>query len=186
MNDREPKYHRRSIRLKGFDYTMPWWYYITICAYKRNCLFGKVVNNEVIKNEIGEVSEQCWKEIPAHFPQVILDEFIIMPNHIHGIIIIEERAIVRAQHVEPLQTERKFQNIVAGSVSAIIRSYKAAVSKKCHEMNYDFRWHRNYYEHIIRCQKDLENIRHYIHYNALKWKRMKIIMKNKKMAYEKN
>lgn len=77
---------------------------------------------------------------------------------------------VGAQHVEPLQGERRYQDIVAGSLSSVIRSYKAAVTKKCRELGYEFAWHKNFYEHIIRYDKELFNIRKYIRYNALKWR----------------
>ncbi len=164
----EHKFHRRSVRLKCFDYSNSGWYYITICVRRYECLFGKIVNGKVRLNEMGSISYECWESIPSHFPFVELDEFIVMPNHVHGIIIIDRS--VRAQHVEPLQDERKFQNIVAGSLSSIIRSYKAAVTKKCRERGNDFEWHRNFYEHIIRNEQELYNIRKYIRYNTLKWR----------------
>ena len=164
----EHKFHRRSVRLKCFDYSNSGWYYITICVQHFKCSFGDIHEDKMNLSEIGLVARDCWETIPDHFPYVKLDEFIIMPNHLHGIIIIDRS--VRAQHVEPIQDERKFQNIVTGSLSSIIRSYKAAVTKKCRERDNDFEWHRNFYEHIIRNDKELFYIRKYIRYNALKWR----------------
>lgn len=79
-------HHRRSIRLKGYDYSQPGAYFVTIVTHQRQCLFGEIVNNEMILNDYGKIAAQCWNDIPKHFPNAILDEFVIMPNHIHGII----------------------------------------------------------------------------------------------------
>ncbi len=82
------KHHRRSIRLKGYDYTQPGAYFITICTQNRECLFGEVVDGRMVLNELGQVARECWLAIPDHFPHSRLDEFVIMPNHVHGIIWI--------------------------------------------------------------------------------------------------
>lgn len=82
------KRSRRSIRLKGYDYTSTGAYFITICAYRRQRLFGKVVDGVMSVNEWGAIAASCWQEIPQHFPNAQLDEFVIMPNHIHGIVVI--------------------------------------------------------------------------------------------------
>jgi len=81
-------HHRRSIRLQGYDYTQPGVYFITICTHSRQCLFGEVVDGKMRLNALGNVARQCWLAIPEHFPHTALDEFIIMPNHVHGIIWI--------------------------------------------------------------------------------------------------
>ena len=82
-------HHRRSIRLKGYDYSQNGAYFVTICVQNRECLFGKIKNGEMILNDAGKMTEKYWKEIPGHFPNVILDAFVIMPNHTHGILIID-------------------------------------------------------------------------------------------------
>jgi|GEM_PF-2862110 len=79
-------HHRKSIRLKGYDYSQAGLYFVTICCYDRRCLFGKTENGKMMNNDAGNIANQCWLEIPNHFPNVILHEHIIMPNHIHGII----------------------------------------------------------------------------------------------------
>ena len=84
------KHHRRSVRLKGHDYAQPGAYFVTVCTYQRECLFGHVVNGEMRLNDAGEIARRCWEDIPDHFPLVELDAFVIMPNHVHGIILITE------------------------------------------------------------------------------------------------
>jgi len=82
--------HRRSIRLKGYDYTSPGGYFITICTYQRECLFGEVVDREMVTNELGEIVQHTWDDLPNHYRYMILDQFFIMPNHVHGIIILSD------------------------------------------------------------------------------------------------
>jgi hypothetical protein len=81
-------HHRRSIRLKGYDYSQEGLYFVTICCQNKECLFGKIVDNEMILNNSGEIANDCWQQISKHFPNVILHEYVIMPNHFHGIIQI--------------------------------------------------------------------------------------------------
>ncbi|WP_129594201.1 transposase [Seramator thermalis] len=100
-----PKHNRHSIRLQGYDYAQPGVYFITIVAHDRKCLFGEIVNGDMRMNECGEMARQCWLEIPNHFPQTQLDEYIIMPDHIHGIIIINDFPIVGAKNFSPLPFE---------------------------------------------------------------------------------
>jgi putative transposase len=82
------KHHRRSVRLKGYDYSQPGAYFITICAVGRLCLFGDVVNDAMVLNELGVTVDDCWRDLPTHYPHVSLDAFVIMPNHIHMIIVL--------------------------------------------------------------------------------------------------
>jgi putative transposase len=84
------RHHRRSIRLKGYDYTQPGAYFVTLCHHERMPLFGEIVNGEMRLNDIGRVAERCWLDIPSDFPHVALDAFVIMPNHVHGILWIIE------------------------------------------------------------------------------------------------
>jgi REP element-mobilizing transposase RayT len=86
------KHHRRSVRLKGYDYTAPGAYFITICTYQRQCLFGKIVDDQMHLNDFGQIASECWNDIPNHFRQTTLDAHVIMPNHIHGILIITDKS----------------------------------------------------------------------------------------------
>ena len=119
----------------------------------------------------GAIARQCWLDIPNHFENVELDEYVVMPNHVHGIIIIKGH--VGVQYIEPQRIEprrNKFQHIIPGSLGSIIRSYKASVTRQCRRAGLVlFRWQRNYYEHIVRDEKDFRRIQEYIHYNPFKW-----------------
>ncbi len=82
------KHHRKSTRLKGYDYSQAGVYYVTIVTYQRDCLFGDVVNEEMILNKFGKIADECWRTIPEHFPNVELGAYAVMPNHVHGIVVI--------------------------------------------------------------------------------------------------
>jgi REP element-mobilizing transposase RayT len=172
----ENQHHRRSIRLKEYDYSQPGEYFVTICTYNHECILGEIINGEMRLNEIGKIVERCWKEIPSHFMNVELDEFVVIPNHLHGILTINEpveyiqpNIHVGVQNFEPLQ-QNTYQHVIPKSLGSIIRSYNAAVTHKCRQCGYhDFRWQRNYFEHIIRNDNELNNIRDYIHNNVLQW-----------------
>lgn len=159
------KRRRRSIRLKDYDYSQAGAYFVTICTYNKECVFGDIKDGKIELSEIGKVASKYWVEIPEHFSCVQLDEFVVMPNHIHGIVIINS---VGVQNFEPLQ--HKYQHIIPKSIGSIIRTYKSAVSHWCKTNGYvHFRWQRNYYEHVIRNANDLYEIREYIVNNPLKW-----------------
>ena len=159
-------HHRRSIRLKSYDYSKPGAYFITLCVQSRQCLFGEMVKGEMKLNGYGKFALQFWLEIPDYYSNVELDKFIVMPNHIHGILIIKNT--VGVQNLEPLQN--KFQRIIPKSIGSIIRGYKIGVTKWFrNNTNIYSVWQRNYYEHIIRNEKELNQIREYISNNPLQW-----------------
>jgi REP element-mobilizing transposase RayT len=203
-------HHRRSIRLDGYDYSQPGIYFITLCTYNRECLFGEILNGEMRLNEFGKMTQQCWLEIPNHFPQTQLDEYIIMPDHIHGIIILNDFVGVQnvgAKNVGTKNVGAKnvgAKNVGAKNVGAknfsplpiptpmpiptpeqyitpfrspsktigsIIRGFKIGVTKWFRQ-NTDIYvvWQRNFYEHIIRNEVELNRIRQYIIDNPKKWK----------------
>jgi REP element-mobilizing transposase RayT len=176
--------NRRSIRLPEYDYSSPGFYFVTITTRDKLPIFGSLVDYAVQLNEFGRIAEDYWREIPTHFKYVELDEFIIMPNHVHGIIVIKDspagktfwkkhqasRLNVGAQHAAPLRRDRL--RVQPGSLGAIIRSYKSAVTnginKLCDNANKEAVWQRNYYEYVIRDENDLDQIRSYIVNNSLK------------------
>ncbi|MCL6641864.1 MAG: transposase [Candidatus Bipolaricaulota bacterium] len=167
------RHHRRNIRLKGYDYSQPGAYFITICTRERLCLFGEVVDGEMQLNEYGHIALECWKEIPLHFPQAELDAFVVMPNHVHGIIVIID-VDVGATHASPLplSSDARPRGPQRQSVSSIVGSFKSAATKHINE----YRgtpgapvWQRNYYEHIIRNDESLHRIREYIETNPARW-----------------
>jgi putative transposase len=164
------KHHRRSIRLKGYDYSSEGAYYVTIVTYHRDPLFGEIVNKEMILNEFGKIADECWRAIPEHFPNVELGAYVIMPNHAHGIIIITDQRRGAAM-LRPYNDHNPHKiNVKPGSLGAIVRSYKSAVSYRMNkEHNATSIWQRNYYEHIIRNENDLQNKTDYINANPSLW-----------------
>ncbi|HEM48944.1 MAG TPA: hypothetical protein ENO27_01915 [Caldithrix sp.] len=168
-------HHRKSIRIPSYDYSQEGWYFVTICTYQREKLFGEIINKNIKLNKYGNIAKQCWMEIPFHYPNVKMDEFIVMPNHVHGIINIFEKHdtsvlnVVGIQNFESLRVN-KYQHIIPGSIGTIIRGFKTGVTKWFRK-NTDIYivWQRNYWEHVIRNENDLNRIRDYIISNPLKW-----------------
>jgi len=160
---------RRSVRLKNYDYSHPGAYFVTVCAHEKKCLFGKNVESRMELNALGKIVEKHWMEIPKHFQTVSLDQFIVVPNHIHGILIVNVDGRGMACHAP---TPRRFGKPVSNSLPTVVGSFKSAVSKTINESRNGLRttvWQRNYYEHVIRNEKDLKAIREYIEQNPLKW-----------------
>jgi len=218
-------HHRRSIRLKGYDYTAGGYYFVTICTFQWECILGEVVKGEMRLNEYGEIVKHCWEEIPNHFKQVELDYNVVMPNHVHGIIIQmgtvggtdtgtanvgttdagathvgarhasplppqhasplppqhasplppQHASPLPPQHASPLppqQPPTRPKGPESNSLGAIIGSFKSAVTKRINKLRNtpgQIVWQRNYYERIIRNEKELYQIRQYIIDNPRKW-----------------
>ncbi len=175
------KHHRRSIRLAGYDYTQAGVYFVTIVTQGRECLFGQVVNGEMVLNQYGKIADECWRAIPEHFPNADLGTHVVMPNHGHGIILIREDASrndvgdVGAQqccaptpiceHANPHKI-----NVKPGSLGAIVRSFKSAVSYRINkEYNVTGIWQRNYYERIIHNEREMNAIWNYVENNPFSW-----------------
>jgi putative transposase len=160
----QPRRQRRSIRLKGYDYSQPNAYFVTMCAHRRACLFGEITESEMRLNQTGLIAADCWREIPEHFPAASLDEWVIMPNHLHGIVIISDETDVRAQHAAPLPAK-------AAPLSVIVRSFKSAVTKRVNAIGATDGpiWQRNYYEHVVRDEHALDRLRRYIFENPIRW-----------------
>lgn len=189
MNNYNPNIHnRKSIRLKGYDYTQAGLNFITICVKDRECLFGEIYVTEVFGVEqfqpqqemrlsvAGKIADECWLEIPKHFPNAVLHEHIIMPNHVHGIIELKCND-VGASYVMSLGTshvmsqQNQFSKPIAGSISVIIQQYKSSVSRLVKKNNMPhFIWQSRFYEHIIRDEQSYENIADYILNNPKNWK----------------
>lgn len=163
------KHHRKSIRLKGFDYAKANLFFITINCDKRAHYFGKIENQKMILNEAGMIANHCWLEIPLHFPNVILHEYMIMPNHIHGIIEITENNHSEDQLNYPPR-QNAYQKIIPNSIGSIVKGFKIGVTKWFRiNTNIETVWQKNYYEHIIRNEQAYENISKYIINNPMNW-----------------
>jgi putative transposase len=158
---------RHSIRLEKFDYTKPGGYFVTVVAHQRHNLFGKITDTTMQLNELGIIVAECWYAIPDHFRNVALEAFIVMPNHVHGVIVIRDD--VGATPASP-SPEQPPHGPIPGSIGAIVGSFKSAVSRRAgRELNTSAIWQRNYYEHIIRSEAEWENIRRYIETNPHNW-----------------
>ena len=180
------KYRISSARLQSWDYSNNGAYFITICTQNRNHFFGKIQNQEMHLSEIGKLAEKYWLEIPEHFPFVELGNFVVMPNHFHGILIInkinidsnESPAIVETRHclvstLKPFNTtigQSRFQNQGKNTISSIVGSYKSIVTKMSRPINPNFGWQSRFHDHIIRNANAFDNIQNYIANNPAKWK----------------
>ena len=166
MSDHKQTRSRHTLRLKGYDYAGAGIYFVTICCRQRACLLGEVIRGEMHLSPLGEAVRACWQAIPLHFPHVELDAFVVMPNHLHGIVILTERGgdMDRANIDSPLP---RSPSLTLGS---IVRGFKIGVSKWLRG-NGDTTpiWQRNYYEQILRDEGGLHRVRQYIADNPLRW-----------------
>jgi putative transposase len=182
------KYHRQSTRLKNFDYASNGAYHVTICAWKRERWFGEIQNDKMILNEVGKIILEEWNQTRELRPNVVLDAFVIMPNHIHAIIVLvnpDESTNVGVRRVSPLQhndfddnqTIQKSKSALPngatkGSLGAIVGSIKAAVSKRVNQargVSGLTIWQRGFHDRIIRNEAELERTRTYIEHNPANW-----------------
>jgi REP-associated tyrosine transposase len=163
--------HRRSIRLLGADYTEAGGYFVTICTDERRNIFGQVIEGRVLLTPLGEICSQCLQGIPEHFAHVKVAQFVVMPNHLHAILILD----VGARYIVPgdrgTRTPEQFRKPVTGSVPTIVRTFKAAVTRRtARELKWpgDI-WQRNYYERVLRDGKEYAQASRYIAENPLRW-----------------
>ena len=165
-------HHRRSIRLKGYDYSRPGAYFVTICTQGRLCLFGDVVDGNVILNESGRMVQTVWDEIPHHYPYVDVDAFVIMPNHIHGIVIIVGAgpcACPDTGQPQGVAPTLSLPDVVHRFKTLTTKRYADGVKQRGWPPFPGRLWQRNYYKHIIRDENELNRIRQYITNNPLRW-----------------
>jgi putative transposase len=153
------KHHRRSIRLKGFDYSQAAIYFVTICVQNRECLFGTLSQHQMLLNDAGKMVSEEWLALSARFTAVVLDEFIVMPNHFHGIIYISSDAI-----------DRPTLGKIIGAFKSIATDRYILGVKESDWTPFDRRlWQRNYYEHIVRDDATLQQIQQYVRDNPSTW-----------------
>lgn len=191
-------HHRRSIRLKGYDYSQAGLYFITICCQNRMCRFGFVENGKMVLNKFGKIANDEWAKLPERFPNIESGVFQIMPNHMHGIISLREPVGAgftpaqndrQPQDGQPLdgrpkngQPKNRQPQGIAPTVSNIVGAYKSLVANGCLEIYKSTNetmgklWQRNYYEHIIRNEQSYQTISEYIVKNPAKWNEDKFFM----------
>jgi putative transposase len=166
------KYHL-AIRIKGYDYSGPGIYFITICTIDRGLILSDIENSIVRLHPVGQVADSCLVTIPEHFLNSNIIEHIVMPDHVHFVIGISEKNGTACRASTESQFE-SFGNPVRGSIPTIIRSYKSAVSKLIHEriLQSPMRiWQPGYYEHVIRNEDELKYTIDYIKSNPEEWER---------------
>ena len=156
------KHHRRSIRLKGYDYSQAGAYFVTIVAWQRECLFGNLVDGEMMLSDFGKIVTEKWEWLEAQYEYVELGSWVVMPNHFHGILLINGRGGSRPT---PTPTTTK-------PLGGLIGAFKTVSSKQINLLRRTDGipvWQRNYYEHIIRNEREMDRISRYIEYNPLRW-----------------
>ena len=182
MEPDEKKHRRRTVRLPEYDYASVGYYFVTVCAHQHRCVFGEIQNDEMQVNAVGQIVEACWREIPRHFAHSGLDVFIVMPNHVHGIVVINEMEAPSASMNKDqpdgrgtacrAPTREEFGKPVHGSLATIIRSFKSACTKQINVLRRtpgQSVWQRGFYDRVIRDEVELRAVREYIVYNPLKW-----------------
>lgn len=194
------KYRIPANRLKEWDYGSDGFYFVTICEWAMREYFGDIKNGKMILTPIGEIADKCWREIPQHFPFVELDEFVVMPNHVHGIIrivgsrgdrnvgaagndVVADRNVsVETQNLASLR--RNVFGPQSRNLASVVRGFKIGVTKYARNNQMDFRWQSRYYDHVARDQNDLDRIRHYIRNNPERWQRDRNNIKNEFNYYD--
>jgi putative transposase len=187
------KHHRRSIRLKGFDYTQPGAYFVTMVSYQRAGLFGEIVDGQARLNDLAKIVDRCWRNIPRHFPEVELDVYVVMPNHLHGIIWIGDRgcrgeasadsergishhlSAAQSRSATPPEADASPQRpkgTQSGSLNAIVQNFKSVSTRKANQFlgsPGSKIWQRVYFERVVRNERELNAIRRYIADNPAQW-----------------
>jgi len=178
MNGNPPIPQRRTLRLKGYDYSQAGAYFVTICVHGRKCLFGDVIMSEMKVNELGRIVQAAWDDLPVHYPHVAMGAFVVMPNHVHGVVVLrgdDERVgagFVRAGlKPAPTATARTSAGVRHG-LPEVVRGFKTFSARRINEFRKTAGvpvWQRNYYEHVIRDEADYNRIAEYIGNNPRQW-----------------
>ncbi len=154
---------RKIIRLSGFDYATPGYYYVTLCTKNKQCLFGKVAGGEMMINALGRIVVEVWQGLASNFSDLVLDEFIVMPNHVHGLVRIEKRLSFKEAGT-------------AATLSQVVGALKSKSTLLCRKRLFPEKkklefWQKTFYDRVIRNEEELLKVREYIRYNAQKWEK---------------
>ena len=191
------RYRIPSTRLQNWNYGWNAIYFVTICTKDRQQYFGEIIDGEMHLSSVGAIADVLWHELTNHFDGIELDAFVVMPNHIHGIVVINDgnngtttgdngTTTVETTHALSLQPspqpspqsapqspqtigQQRFQHQGAKTLSSIVGSYKSAVSRHAHRLGYEFAWQSRFYDNIIRNDDALDRIQNYIYNNPDNW-----------------
>lgn len=175
MTDFDHDHHRRSIRLDGYDYAESGAYFVTICTQDHLCLFGEIVDGDMRANALGRIVQETWQDLPDHYPRVELDAFVVMPNHVHMIVILTQdphpvgAGFKPALAHGPGTTPDVPKRYGLAEITRAFKTFSARQINKCRRVQGIPVWQRNYYEHIIRNERALNYIRRYIVENPQRW-----------------
>ena len=179
MTQNLKSYHRRSIRLPGYDYSLNGSYFVTVCSHDKKCVFGHIGDNKMVLNNIGLLVEKQWLALPEKYTNISLDAYVVMPNHFHGIVTIDNpvayRNISGAIHELPLHANLYERRPML--LSKIIGYFKMNSAKQINIIQNTQGqpvWQRNYYEHVIRNEKSIQTIYDYIQHNPENWEKDKL------------
>jgi REP element-mobilizing transposase RayT len=161
--------HRRSIRRREYDYSLAGAYFVTICIRNRECLLGEICNNTAYLSSIGNIVKKSWLKIPGHFKDVRLDRFVIMPNHLHGIIIIQRKPSKDTDIISEVDSNSKRRALDLGQIVAYFKYQTTKIINKINKTPGSPLWQRNYYEHIIRDEEEMKKYCKYINENPKNW-----------------
>lgn len=180
-------HQRRSIRLKGYDYSQPGAYFVTMVTRHRECLFGEVVDGNMRLSEAGMIVKRTWLDLPNHYPHLLLDAFSIMPNHLHGICILVDdlgrggsdipyplQPEHKGEKVDPTSSENQTRPYPRHGLPEIVRAVKSFSARRINRLRGTpgvSVWQRGYFERVIRNEREINAIRQYIQDNPLKWER---------------
>jgi putative transposase len=188
------KFRIKSARHPNWDYANNAAYFVTICTKGRECYFGEIANGQMKLSDIGKIAFDCWIEIPKHFPFVKLDTLVIMPNHVHGIIIIDKpietqyftchqnnqndqynnKRNIETQDFASLRIPKNKFGPQSKNLASIIRGFKIGVTKNARQIHADFSWQSRFHDRIIRDNNQFERIQTYINNNPLHWEKDKM------------
>jgi putative transposase len=199
MNNNRKTNNRHSTRLKNYDYSQPGFYFVTICAHEKKWLFGNVIDDQMHLNNVGNIVHTVWNTLPERFPNIKLDEYIIMPNHMHGIIAIEANQSYNPEFISQTDVPERFKQFMnstwgtfyqtadppppgpvgrdksgpyydAPALSETIRTFKSASTYQIRKTAMpNFCWQSSFHDSIIRRDSDLDQIRQYITTNPASW-----------------
>jgi putative transposase len=179
------KFKTSSSRLQNFNYSTPGFYFITICTLNKNNFFGKIINNHMELSKMGLIANQCLIDIPNHFKNVLLNEYVVMPNHVHILLNLEKTKFNHVETHHDASLTKRYNNYFyhriairsSQAIPLIIKQFKSAVTKEINPKIIFFAWQPRYHDHIVKDKQELIKIKNYIINNPINWQKDKFYKK---------